>query len=503
MPTLSPTAEQTAIITAAAESPASLMISAYAGTAKTTTIEMLSKSLPKVPTLALAFNVKIKEELEKRLPSSFTVKTLNGLGHGAWMRATGKKMTLETGKIGKLINTVAKTAGFTPSKEQWITLKDLVNAARQEGLVPSLFPHGKGHLADTSESWQELAEDNDLATTPTLCDLARAILIESVKQAYSGLIDFDDQIYMSVCFGGVFPRFHTVICDEAQDLSTMNHIMLSKCVTERLIICGDPKQSLYAFRGAASDSMGKIRALRPDWLDFPLTLTFRCPAAIVARQHHHAPGYRAAATNLQGAVIDYTVGEASTWRWPPTQAPGKVAVLCRNVAPLISMAFKLIRQGVGCSMLGRDLGKGLLLTIKKLPTKELSPIVEVVAALTAWKDRESAILRANGNNSGLEKLEDRYDSILAVVESSPVKTQAELCLAISALFSRDKELVVLSSIHRAKGLEWSHVVLLDPWRLPSKWAKNPEALLQETNAQYVAETRAKETLILANLKDFT
>jgi superfamily I DNA/RNA helicase len=89
-----------------------------------------------------------------------------------------------------------------------------------------------------------------------------------------------------------------------------------------------------------------------------------------------------------------------------------------------------------------------------------------------------------------------------VVESVDLHTQGELCSTIESLFSKDSGLITLATAHRAKGLEWPHVLHLDPWRIPSRWAKSEEALLQETNARYVIETRAKETLILADLETF-
>lgn len=516
-----PTPEQAAIIHAAKHSTASLMISAFAGTAKTTTIEMLAPVLPTISVLALAFNVKIKDELIKRLPSTFTVKTLNGLGHGAWAKATGKRITLETTKLGKIITAVAKENNIPlDSKETWVNIKDLVEGARTNGLVPSTYPHARGLLSDTKENWVELAESLDITAEPLLLDLARACLIESIKQAYTGLIDFSDQIYMSVCFGGVFPRFHTVIVDEAQDLSPMNHVMLRKCVANRLIVCGDPKQSLYQFRGAATDSMGKIRALRESWEDYNLTVTFRCPKAIVARQQEHAPGYTAAPQAPEGLVVNWLRADAlpqhkDTPHWTYSDilravgvpeghrpAQGALAILCRNNAPLITIAFRLIRKGQGVGMLGRDLGKGLISNLKKVAPDSSMPIAEVAGALLAWKDREASILRANEKNSALEKLYDRYESIMAVLESTEVRTQHDLCLAIESLFSKDSGLISLATAHRAKGLEWDHVLHLDPWRMPSKYATSPEALAQEANAEYVVETRAKQTLLLANLEDF-
>jgi len=504
--THAPTPEQQAIISAAEHSTASLMIAAYAGTAKTTTIEMLASRLDAPSILALAFNVKIKEELATRLPSHFTVKTLNGLGHGAWMKATGKKITLDAGKLGKIITPLAKSARIELSKEEWVNVKDLVTEARKIGLIPSTFPH-KGLVPDDISHWRALAEQADVFCGPELLDFARSVLLESCKQAFQGVIDFDDQIYMAALFNGVFPKFHTVIVDEAQDLSILNHKMLQKVVTHRLIVCGDKKQSLYAFRGADTQSMEKIRLLRADWLDFPLTLTFRCPKVVVDRQQEHAPGYRASENNLQGELLDWTehlppTNTPSSWGWKDIPQPGKLAILCRNNSPLIKLAFRLIRQNVACHMLGRDLGKNLIATLNKLALKPTTAISIVAATLLSWKDREAAVLRANEKDSALDKLHDRYESICAVMESAPVNTLGELVSAITSLFAKDKGLVTMATAHKAKGLEWDTVLHLDPWRVPSKFAKSDEDLQQEANVQYVIETRAKNTLILASYADF-
>ena len=68
--------------------------------------------------------------------------------------------------------------------------------------------------------------------------------------------------------------------------------------------------------------------------------------------------------------------------------------------------------------------------------------------------------------------------------------------------------MTLSTIHRAKGLEWDAVLHLDPWRVPSKWALaaaaggNSAPLEQEKNLIYVAETRTRDLLLQANLEDF-
>ena len=266
MTDFTPTAEQEAIF-AAGLSPQgpNLMIHALAGCGKTTTLAELAQRLPSKPALALAFNVRIKKELEKRFPKNFEVKTLNGLGHAAWGRATGKKLTVDKGKLGRLVTEGMKATNVVKERETWTNIRKLVVLAQNAGIVPGAYPH-KGFLPDTEAAWQALAEDNFHEVSPDEIGTARFVLENSVKEAFGGIISFDDQIYMSAMFGGQFPRFQTVMVDEAQDLSPLNHVMLKGCAAGRIIACGDEHQAIYAFRGASGDSMDRIRKLRPEEL---------------------------------------------------------------------------------------------------------------------------------------------------------------------------------------------------------------------------------------------
>ena len=512
------TPEQTEILAAVKDSPTSLMVSALAGCGKTSTLTLIAQALPPSPSLALAFNVKIKKELESRFPSHFEIKTLNGLGHSAWGKAIGKRCEVDDRKIGKIINQLAKDEGITVAGDQWVDIKNLVTAAQQAGLVPSTYPH-KSLRDDTQVTWGELAEDLGIsAPSPLLLDFARAVLIESCKQAFQGLISYDDQIYMSAMFNGVFPRFPLVMVDEAQDLSPLNHIQVRKCAAGRLIVVGDPKQAIYAFRGADTESMAKLRALRPEWIDLTLSVTFRCPRRVVTRQQAHAPGFRAHESNHQGRVIDLPAkalpgeddGDA-TWSWDEVSSalPGEpIAVLCRNNAPLVAMAFKLLRRGIGCHMLGRDLGRGLTAQAKKLLPQDDTPAEECVRIITDWSDSQQALAMANDRMDKAESIADQAECPIAILESGPCATAGELKQKITELFSKDSGLVTLATAHRAKGLEWPVVLHLDPWRVPSKWAQraadagDPRQLQQEHNLQYVLETRTQHTLILANLRSF-
>ncbi len=189
--------------------------------------------------------------------------------------------------------------------------------------------------------------------------------------------------------------------------------------------------------------------------------------------------------------------EDPKWSWEDVRdiaGPGPIAVLCRNNAPLVSLAFKLIRQGIGCSVAGRDIGKGLSALAKKVGCDP--------SAVASWRERETALALANDDASRAESIADKAECLLAVLAQPGVSSPADVETALARLFAPSNVRVTLSSIHRAKGLEWSTVLHLDPWSIPSRFAKSPAALQQERNLAYVAATRTQHTLILANLEDF-
>lgn len=495
-----PTSEQQAILDIQQSSRDSIMITAFAGCAKTTTLEMMAKQV-RGPFLALAFNVKIKKELEKRFPPNAKVLTMNGLGHNAWGQAIGKRCQLLDSKKTQVVNQVLEENGVKLQQDSWIAVRDLFAAGQLAGIVPATFPH-KGLREDTPESWLDLAESEWITTDPTIVEYARQCLTLSCKMAFAGQIDFDDQIYMSALFGGLFAKYPLVFVDEAQDLSPLNHIMVRKSASDRIVVVGDPKQAIYAFRGADSSSMANLRKLRPVWHDMPLKTTFRCPTIIVHRQRHHAPGFTAAPTNATGVLTD--------WRKDPWNIPDRddVAVLCRNNAPLISLAFQLIRAKRSVVILGRDIGKGLIALAKKIVPDSTTPITQCVEKISEWQMRECQLAIANKKEHRIAAITDRAECLIAVAEWGDVSNARELVEGLTKLFSTQSGKITLATGHKSKGLEWDTVIHLDPWRIPSKYAKeaaengNFSQLEQENNLQYVIETRTKRELVLATLDKF-
>lgn len=508
MTKLQPTEEQTAVIEAV-RGQESLMVKAYAGSAKTTTLVMASQGV-KVPALAVAFNRAIAEELRKRLPGNFKVSTMNGLGHAALGKMIDGPLTLDGKKLGKLVSAESKTRKLDLKGDLWRATGQLVSHAMVNGLVPG----GGGLVPDDFETWKAIADslwlsDEEFAY---VYELARDVLIENIRLTRTGLISYDDQVYYPTLFGGKFPQFPMMFVDEAQDLSPLNHRMLALAARSdgRTVAAGDPRQSIYGFRGASSDSMGKLESLRPVWKPLGLRTSFRCPELITERMRWHAPGFRSRSGKAGRFKKLKGSGGSNGWTWEDLQrelpSPNStIAILCRNNGPLLATAFRLIKDGIGPVMLGRDIGKNLVALSEKVHKDPLGSIEQFLGRLREWEEKELG--SEPELNPKAESIRDRAACLRAVARAG-CRDVGEVRVRLENLFSRQDGRVVLGTIHRAKGLEWDVVVHLDPWRVPGKRAieaaklGDPKPLEQERNLLYVCETRTRDVLLHADSDGF-
>lgn len=518
---LKPTDEQIAVIEAISGQE-SVMVDALAGCAKSSTLQMAAPRV-KGPALALAFNKKIAVDLTAKMPSNFVCKTFNAIGFAAAARAvqsTAPKLTLEDRKLGKLITQLAKDRRMELDSETWDQIRQLVTGAMLAGITPN--DRGRPMTPDTREEWEAIADEKWILPEQFefIYELSRDVLAEGIRVfEQEGKFSFDDQVYYPACIAGQFPKYPKIFTDESQDLNGLNHRMLELMMGEstQLTSVGDPRQSIYAFRGALNDGMKKLRRIRHNWVDRGLLTTFRCPKLIVARQQFHAPGYTAWHTNTDGRIADIAPGQpgfdlVDGWNWNHVRKlmprpDCTMMVLCRNNAPLLGLAFKLIRAQVGVVMLGRDIGKGLIALSKKLLPEDSTEQSRCIGIVNDWAESETSLARANKHEERIAGIEDRAQCLIASLESG-CKDAGELRMLLTRLFSRETGQVQLSTIHRAKGLEADCVLHLDPWRIPSKFAQaaarggDTRALQQEWNLKYVCETRTKHTLINADLQDF-
>lgn len=471
---MEPTEEQADILEAVRSTTSNLILNALAGTGKTSTLQLIEKVSTQQPILYLAFNRRIADEASKKFSSTTSVRTLNGLGHRVWQKTQSQRLNLNPKKTQEIykaiIAAMPKSVQSICHEAYWDVIEG-VSKAKIVGYIPEgTYTHVKA-LATKAELIASLDEIPDSLT----CDLIDATLTESIKQSYLGTIDFADQIYMPTLFGGTFPSFPLVLGDEAQDFSPINHKLLRRVVGRgtRLCTVGDPWQSIYAFRGAVQSGMEKI-AGRFECTGFPLSLSFRCPEAIVNHVLPHVPHFRWTKPGGKVEVLkDLKLTEISN----------DCAILCRNNAPLYHLALRLLREGRSVSVAGSELGPKILSIMRKFGDDSLSKS-GVLSAINTWCTEKAT--------KGSKSASDTADC-MRVFASYGTTLGGSLAYA-KKLFESEGTIRLLTG-HKAKGLEWPLVYHLDPW-LIGKHEKSNHS--QEENLRYVISTRAQETLYEIN-----
>lgn len=458
------TPEQETIFGHARGSDANLMISALAGTGKTTTLEQVQLKVKSKPILYLCFNRKIADEASDRMLSTTTVRTFNGMGHRIW-GSNGRNLTLDAKKTATILRDIINESPKPTHTELWASWDQVVagvGLAKSLGYIPTGVARSENSLITQSSFHRQLEESPD----DLVADLIDAVLGRSIKLAYGGTIDYNDQVYMPSLFGGTFPKFPLVMVDEYQDLSPVNHALLAKLVGDRRLIgVGDPWQNIYGFRGARAGGMGEAMATY-SMANLDLSVSFRCPQAIVTHVLNRVPHFKWIKPGGSVHVLE---------KLHSSTIPSDATVICRNNAPLFALAFRLIGTGHSVSVAGSDVGYSLIKIMKRLGPEDLSR-AQTLSAIADWEAEKLA--RESKNAADLAECMRIF-----------ARHGSDLGQAISYaehLFKQDGTIKLMTG-HKSKGLEFDHVIHLDPWLCGDSE--------QDQNLRYVISTRSKDKLV--------
>src|SRR5215468_2155838 len=181
--------------------------------------------------------------------------------------------------------------------------------------------------------------------------------------------------------------------------------------------------------------------------------------------------------------------------YTPADFPSFGVILCRNTAPLVGFAYSLLKRDVPCRILGRDIGANLISLVKKLRPINLDDFAE---KLDKWLERE--VEKVLKEDRSPERLYDQAECLKFFVDSldEDSRTVDSLLAKIELMFTDQPETtrLTLSTVHKAKGLEFETVFILDFDKyMPSRWAQQDWQKVQEQNLIYVAVTRSKNTLV--------
>ncbi len=470
MPTLVPTEEQQIIIDAAKNTNDNLIIIALAGAAKTSTLVMVATELPTVKSVCLAFNRNIANEMSERLPSNCTSMTLNGLGHRIWSRHLGNhNLTLEINKLWSILQSIndnrSKYDRLYGSDAKEVI--DAVKIGKTSGFMPSdVMPGRITPLYDETNFFDLLEFEPNSLQHEFILEITK----ESFKQAFNGLIDFDDQLLCPTIVDDVgFTKFPLTFTDESQDFSKLNQLMIWKMVKDRrLIAVGDPKQAIYGFRGADTESMEHLAKMF-DMKEYKLTVSFRCAKKIVENVHWHAPEMKSSDFAVDGEVVHYD-------GWSSGDIPDNSAILCRNNAPLFPVFMNLLSDNRYPELSNKEIINKLVRVLKDLGSRSKQS-ESILISIDRWLDNTLKKLNENDDPSPYQ---DMSACLKFIVSQHETLGEA---LDWTNNLRNQKGSISLSTMHKAKGLEYDTVFILDEYLI-----KDTD---QDPNLKYVAETRAK------------
>ena len=495
-----------------------LIVEARAGTGKTTTLvegikgvmgrvsdmkmtpspqqDTVWREMAKSQTTSVcfvAFNKSIATELQNRVPAGCDAMTMHSLGYKAVQKVFGRQEP-NSWVVPDIISELLEVDARDLKRDDPILLsatEKLVSLCKMN-LVNPVSNETLDQLASYYEVDLNGCRQKVYALVPQV--------LETCKTP-KGKISFDDMIWLPVIHNLPVPRYDLLLVDEAQDLNRCQQALARK-VGSRLILCGDPKQAIYGFAGADAESMprmaAELAATNRGCVTLPLTVTRRCGKTIVAEAKRIVPDFEAFETNPEGIVSEANFQNDNDKPTYMARAEDGNMVLCRVNAPLVSQCFRFLKAGRKASIQGRDIGAGLISTIKKL-MKDNQDVVELVKRLSDWLHQESAKEQAKRqpNEARMIALQDRHDCLLCFAESAP--TVAAVIAKIDSVFTDNKDNpgIRLSSIHKAKGLEAKRVFFLQPQggECPHPMAKSVWQREQEMNLKYVAITRAIEELV--------
>jgi DNA helicase-2/ATP-dependent DNA helicase PcrA len=320
-------------------------------------------------------------------------------------------------------------------------------------------------------------------------------------------------------------RFFTV--DEYQDISPLQHALLDAWMGDHTDLCvvGDPNQTIYSFTGATSDYLRNFDERYEGAKVLQLTHNYRSTKKIVAAANRVVADTSSIdpltsqgdsgddVRVLQFASVADEAREVALNIRELLSAgtkPNEIAVLYRVNGQSEMFEAALAEQNIEYQLRGGErffnrpeIARAMtaLRAESNSASREDKSTFELVTDVcrsVGWTAREP-------EGAGAER--DRWESLsaliamLAEMPGDPTLAQfsAELDERKRSQHEPIKAAVTLSTIHAAKGLEWSQVFIVGATEgyLPIGYATTPAEVAEEKRLFYVAVTRAKKKLSIS------
>lgn len=439
-------------------------VTAYAGTGKTSSLVAWAQAHPAMRTLYLAFNKSVQLEARGRFPRSVDART----GHALAYKAIGK--TYQEKLVGslspwELVNAgvIARVPRGTEAVWADVLLRTVqaflsssdndiqshhVPLGRGDWQGPFAWADPQRAVKDAKRLWQRMCDPAD----------------PHVGMTHDG--------YLKLFVLGQPPLpYDAVLFDEAQDANPVLLQLVSAQRASQTIFVGDPLQAIYGWRGA----INAMAAIRPD-TDLRLTASFRFGRNIAAWATRMLRWFDSTLPPLRGLASE--PGQVYRGIGSPP-----VTFLARSNARLFSEAVNWL---------------------DRMPTAELAWVGGIEGYRLDWLADTARLYQGETPTQPFLRLFSDFDSLKDYADTVEDVEWQGRCRAVERWGARLPGLIRrvraasradgnapirLATIHKAKGLEWSHVVILDDLA-----TLDEDLAPEDQHLWYVAMTRTTQRL---------
>jgi hypothetical protein len=486
------TAEQSAIKDAL-NTDNNIIVVARAGTGKSSTIEAIAPR----GSVILCFNKAPADEMAERLGSGREASTFHKFGmalmpKGSWMDKGGFGMRERIQTVAfrgnkpthaneyKLQSSIANSVSWlmTMAAKPDISLEDAMKILRDEG-------YGRLQIENPVEEVVEHA-----VRVLQLC-------AERTKGRFgTGFnYNFDMMLWLPYINGWGAGSVDNLFVDEAQDTNPLR-MALALQWGNRIVAVGDDRQAIYAFNGSMSDSLSLLQE-KTQAVQLPLTCCWRCPSTHLDMARAIVPDIKDRPYCIPGEIIN---GDGIEYDQLPEDG---VLIMSRTNAPLIRH-FLRMRKEISNQKVVFFASEGIANSMKSLIGWNLKGSFDA-----SWRHQfdtklDKSIVRCP---SAMAKavLLDYKQCIIELYDANKFNTVKEVHDFLDEEFKKPDEsakdpayktAIKLSSIHSSKGLEHNKTIIYGTSSLPHPLAKKPWEKMQESNLEYVALTRSKQSMTL-------
>lgn len=477
---MTPTSEQLHIIDKAVKGD-NLIIQAFAGAAKTTTLHMIAKALPQKKILYLAFNKAIVTEAVSKMPTNVTCRTIHSIAYSHTPkdvigRLKGPKLEmkwlvshLKIKEINVYSDKLKKNAVVNQFRVvAWVnrTLSKYMNSSATDLELNHVYIDADYSLYEfsTAHKTQILKYAKDL--WDYYCNSNCTITHDFYLKTFS--------------LSNINVGYDIIMVDESQDVNGSMVNILKSQTTSQLIYVGDKFQKIYSFTGTIDITKNNNAET------LYLTKSFRFGSGIAKLANSWLQKIEPGCGTLYGTDSETT--------FKSDKNPN--VVICRTNANVIKKYIeyttkdKLLNINISCEIEPLLKFAQALYDLEKTNTSAHMLLKHFTSIDVFYK-----FIEANG---------DMFDTDIVRI--------AKLCKEIGAntiikCFSKYGECthpdILITTAHKAKGLEWDTVQLGDDFNVEEIKSKSTEVNMphtpqynkEELRLFYVAITRTKKCLL--------